>query len=150
MSEEEIVTQPIQNDDAATVNETKEQEQEEEAPPTTLTYSDYMLERADVLFRLTNLPDYLDYKILDYHFIEVKQDEQNTLPEYFRDSVILIDVYIRKYHLGSRQPQLDYWYQFYGFPDGSWRDYEDHILSTVLYEWSFSVLQMKRDGQLYL
>jgi len=146
--EEEVVTQPIANDDTATVSESKEEE--EEQVPITLTYTDYILERADICYRLTNLPDYLDYKILDYHFIEVKQDEQNTLPEYFRDSVILIDVHIRKYYLGSRQPEIDYWYQFYGFPDGSWRDYEDHILSTVLYEWSFSVLQMKRDGQLYL
>jgi len=139
MSQEEILTQ---NDTELTTKEVK-------PPPLILTYQEYITERADLLFRLTHLPSYLDLKVLDYRIHQVTEEDAATLPEYFQDAVLNLDVHIRRYYPDTTQPRLEYWYQFYITADGTWKDYEDHVLVTVLYEWSASVRQMKKDGQLH-
>jgi len=118
------------------------------SPMTTLTYKDYISERADLLYRFTNLPLYYMMKILNYHYTPLMKGDTAMLPEYFDGSVICIDVQIRKYHNNNPHSYIDYWYQFYGMPDGSWKDLEHHIILNVLNQWSESILQMKKDGQL--
>lgn len=148
MSQEEILTPTVSLNDTS-LNDTELATVEVKPPPLTLTYEEYITERADLLFRLTHLPSYLNLKVLDYRIHQVTPTDAARLPEYFQDAVLNLDVHIRRYYPETTQPRLDYWYQFYITPDGTWKDYEDHVLATVLYEWSASVRQMKKDGQLH-